>query len=397
MRRKTAAADASVAPPKRRQVRAPLPPPPHERSATLCPVPCARSLAPSPPLLALPGWQSQAPSTGPHAATRHRPLAPPPQILFDVSGCVRPGEVLALMGPSGSGKTSLLSIMGARSQRQMRVGGEVLFNGQPLTKAVKRHVGYVLQASWRARRGPGGRPASGAPSRAALAPPPRPATQRRPAPLLLPAPAGRPALLVAHRPRDAALRRRPAPIALHVARRARRARGRARGGRRGCDWGQQLRQREDGRALGPRGGAPRGPMQSRGWRAGPAPPPRPRANPPPPTPTQAVVEALGLHNCRDTIIGGFFRKGVSGGAARGRRHTGRRRWGVSLAPPRRAAALAPAPRPCSPAPPPHHHHTHTHTQTHTPPHPTVPLPLRRRAQARQHRPRAADQPLYPDA
>lgn len=72
------------------------------------------------------------------------------QVLFDVSGSVRPNEVLALMGPSGSGKTSLLSIMGARDQKQMKSEGTVTFNGQPLTKRLKRRVGYVLQvcACW---------------------------------------------------------------------------------------------------------------------------------------------------------------------------------------------------------------------------------------------------------
>jgi ABC-type multidrug transport system ATPase subunit len=49
------------------------------------------------------------------------------------------------MGPSGSGKTSLLSIMGARAQRSMKVEGRVLFNGAPLTKRLRRSVGYVMQ------------------------------------------------------------------------------------------------------------------------------------------------------------------------------------------------------------------------------------------------------------
>lgn len=79
------------------------------------------------------------------------------------------------MGPSGSGKTSLLSIVGARAQRcapatappmhasqaagasrcvltavrgrsHMKQEGSVTFNGQALTKRLRRQIGFVLQA-----------------------------------------------------------------------------------------------------------------------------------------------------------------------------------------------------------------------------------------------------------
>lgn len=67
------------------------------------------------------------------------------QVLFNASGSVCPGEVLALMGPSGSGKSSLLSILGQRSTA--RTTGIITFNGRPLNKLMKRKLGYVQQAS----------------------------------------------------------------------------------------------------------------------------------------------------------------------------------------------------------------------------------------------------------
>ena len=59
--------------------------------------------------------------------------------------CSAPRLPAAPAGPSGSGKTSLLSILGSRAQKAMRVEGSATFNGHPLTKRLKRQVGYVLQ------------------------------------------------------------------------------------------------------------------------------------------------------------------------------------------------------------------------------------------------------------
>lgn len=89
--------------------------------------------------------------------------APPSkrQILFNVSGAARPGEVLALMGPSGSGKTSLISILGGRAASVISVEGEILFNDQKPGKSMKRKMGFVLQVSL----APAHRPAGSAPGR----------------------------------------------------------------------------------------------------------------------------------------------------------------------------------------------------------------------------------------
>lgn len=67
------------------------------------------------------------------------------QILCDITGEVQPGEVLALMGPSGSGKTSLLSVLAGRAPSAVKLTGKILANQQPLAKAVKRRMGFVLQ------------------------------------------------------------------------------------------------------------------------------------------------------------------------------------------------------------------------------------------------------------
>eukprot|EP00468_Gymnochlora_sp_CCMP2014_P008818 CAMPEP_0167757892 /NCGR_PEP_ID=MMETSP0110_2-20121227/10173_1 /TAXON_ID=629695 /ORGANISM="Gymnochlora sp., Strain CCMP2014" /LENGTH=386 /DNA_ID=CAMNT_0007644123 /DNA_START=8 /DNA_END=1165 /DNA_ORIENTATION=- len=62
-------------------------------------------------------------------------------ILKGISGVATPGNVLSIMGPSGSGKTTLLNCLAGR----LKCEGEVLLNGRPQKKLMKRYIAYVLQ------------------------------------------------------------------------------------------------------------------------------------------------------------------------------------------------------------------------------------------------------------
>ncbi|GMM54940.1 putative ATP-dependent permease [Maudiozyma humilis] len=66
-------------------------------------------------------------------------------VLDDVSGCVKPGQMLAIMGGSGAGKTTLLDIL-AMKRKSGKVEGSIKINGISVSKKqFSKIVGFVDQ------------------------------------------------------------------------------------------------------------------------------------------------------------------------------------------------------------------------------------------------------------
>ena len=66
-------------------------------------------------------------------------------ILSDVSGSVKPGQVMAIMGASGAGKSTLLDIL-ARKRKRGTVSGTMLVNGREVPDhEFKAVAGFVDQ------------------------------------------------------------------------------------------------------------------------------------------------------------------------------------------------------------------------------------------------------------
>ncbi|ORY03173.1 ABC transporter [Basidiobolus meristosporus CBS 931.73] len=67
------------------------------------------------------------------------------QVLNNVHGIVKPGQVMAIMGASGAGKTTFLDIL-ARKNKSGLVTGDIYVNGRVVSDSqFKRVVGYVDQ------------------------------------------------------------------------------------------------------------------------------------------------------------------------------------------------------------------------------------------------------------
>lgn len=66
-------------------------------------------------------------------------------ILDNISGSVKPGQVMAIMGASGAGKSTFLDIL-ARKRKRGAVTGTTLVNGREVTDTeFKKVIGFVDQ------------------------------------------------------------------------------------------------------------------------------------------------------------------------------------------------------------------------------------------------------------
>lgn len=66
-------------------------------------------------------------------------------ILSDISGWVKPAELVALVGSSGAGKTTLLNTLARRNENLGRTTGSILFDGKPLSSSFARSTAYCEQ------------------------------------------------------------------------------------------------------------------------------------------------------------------------------------------------------------------------------------------------------------
>lgn len=69
----------------------------------------------------------------------------PVQILHKLTGCARPGELMAIMGSSGAGKSTLMNILTRRNMSGLTITGKVEVNGVPMADDISNISAYIQQ------------------------------------------------------------------------------------------------------------------------------------------------------------------------------------------------------------------------------------------------------------
>ncbi|KAK9804995.1 hypothetical protein WJX73_009787 [Symbiochloris irregularis] len=68
------------------------------------------------------------------------------EVLKDISGVLQPGRITLLLGPPAGGKSTLLGLLSGQLQKNtdLELGGEVTYNGQPLSSFVPERVAGLV-------------------------------------------------------------------------------------------------------------------------------------------------------------------------------------------------------------------------------------------------------------